>query len=323
MKHVFIVNPISGQKDAGRAIVPNIIEKAKEHGLDYSIELTREPGHATRLAAEYAEKGGPVRLYAVGGDGTLNQVIQGAYPYANAQVASIPMGSGNDFVRNFGTPQDFLNLDTQIQGSPVLLDLMQVDKGVCMAITSTGLDAEVAYNIPKYRRLPMMGGTAAYNISVVERVLNKLGKSLRITIDGQVHSGVYLIATVCNGQTYGGGYRAAPMAKLDDGLLDVVFVRKVSRLKIAQIIGKYKKGQHWDFENNRLIPSFQNLMEYHRGQEIEIVPEGPEAFILNVDGECGPAKRLYAKAMPAAFWFVLPSTFKGRANLPALSVPAP
>lgn len=116
--------------------------------------------------------------------------------------------------------------------------------------------------------------------------------------------GYFLIVAVCNGQTYGGGYRAAPGASLEDGVLDVVLVKKISRLLIAKIIGKYKRGEH--MSEGEIIPEFRDMMLFRRAHEVIIAPTGKEPFILNVDGECGPAPRLYAKVLPAAVRFVLP-----------------
>ncbi|MFV0412592.1 MAG: diacylglycerol/lipid kinase family protein [Oscillospiraceae bacterium] len=301
MKHIFIVNPISGKNDAGKTMVPAIIEAAAARALSYEIEITREPKHATRLAAQYAENGGPVRLYAVGGDGTLNEVMAGAYPYKNAAVAAVPVGSGNDYVRNFGVAEDFLNIAQLLEGRAIPVDLMKVDHGISLAITSVGLDADVAYGIPKYRRVPALGGSMAYNASIIENLLKPIGKRVRITIDGRATEGTYLIATVCNGQTYGGGYRAAPEADLQDGVLDIILVKKISRLSIAGIIGKYKQGKH--FSGGKIIPSLQNMIEHFTGHEVDITPLDKKGFILNEDGECGPAPRLHAKVMPlAAAW---------------------
>lgn len=313
MRHVFIINPVSGKKDAAGALTPAINAAAGACGIQAELAYTEAPKHATRLAKEFARGGEPVRLYAVGGDGTLNEIFNGAHPYKNAQVASIPCGSGNDFVRSYGEVEDFLDLEAQIRGVAVTIDLIQTDSGVCAAITSTGLDAEVAYNIPKYRRIPLLGGTMAYNISILEKLLGPLGKQLRVTIDGHTFEDKLLIATVCNGQTYGGGYRAAPMARLDDGVLDVIFVKKISRLLIASVIGKYKNGRHW--VDGALDPKLAGMFSYHRAREVVITPTGSEPFILNVDGECGPARRLYAKVMPAAANFVLPAPLAQKAGL--------
>lgn len=304
MKHVFIVNPVSGKADASLYLVPKLIEAATRAGVAYTIELTRYHQHAVELARQYSESGEPVRLYACGGDGTLNEVLRGAYPYENAEVSSVPCGSGNDFVRNFGVPDDFLNLENNIAGTAVPIDLIAVNGGISAAICSVGIDSEVAYGIPKYRRLPLCGGQMAYNISIVERLLRPIGRALRITADGEVLQGNYLITTVCNGATYGGGYQAAPMSDLQDGMLDIIIVKKISRLRIAGVLAKYKNGAH--FQNGQVVPEFTDLMAYRRVRSICVQPVDGKDMIVNIDGECGPAPELRAQVLPMAARFVLP-----------------
>ena len=158
MRHVFIVNPVSGKADASGTLVPQIIDAAKKLGADYEILLTEYPGHAVELAAEQAEAGEEVRLYACGGDGTFNEVLRGVRGRANAAVGCIPCGSGNDFVRNFGGREPFLDLERMMRGPAVNIDLIQTEKGIATTICSAGLDAQVAYGIPKFRRLPFCGG---------------------------------------------------------------------------------------------------------------------------------------------------------------------
>ncbi len=80
MKHVFIVNPVSGKADASLYLVPRLIDAAAGAGVDYAVELTQQPGHAAEIARQYGDDGGPVRLYACGGDGTLNEVFTGRIP---------------------------------------------------------------------------------------------------------------------------------------------------------------------------------------------------------------------------------------------------
>lgn len=305
MRHIFIINPVSGKKDAALSLIPKIKKAADALSLHAEIVETKFSKHAKELAQLYAHSGEKVRLYAVGGDGTLNEVFSGAYPYKNADVACIPCGSGNDFIRNFGTREDFLDIPAQMLGTTQPIDLIQSQNGITLAITSTGLDAEVAYNIPKYRRIPLLGGSVAYNVSILEKLLRPLGKDLRIVLDGQETQGKYLIATVCNGGFYGGGYFAAPMAKMNDGLLDIILVKKISRLLIASIIKAYKNGQH--YAEGAVLPKFENFITHRRAKEVIIQPAGKQEFILNEDGECGPAPRLYAKVMPLAGQFALPS----------------
>lgn len=303
MKHIFIINPVSGKKEEKSTVVRAIEQAANELKVEYEIVYTKAPKHAIEIAENFGKTGLPIRLYAVGGDGTLNEVMHGAYSYKNTQVASIPVGSGNDFIRNFGTAQEFLDIKNQIQGSAIEIDLMRVNQEVSLAIACTGLDAEVAHNIPKYRRF---GGTMAYTLSIIEKVLHKLGRELKVWVDGQLVEKEYLIATVCNGGYYGGGYWAAPMSSLTDGVLDVVLVNKIGRLRIAQIIGKYKKGAH--YQNGDILPEFKDVIEYRRGKKITVEPTDGKKILIIMDGEAAAVDKMEIEVMHLAGRFSLPKT---------------
>lgn len=305
MKHVFIVNPVSGQADASGTLVPRIIAAAAGLGVEYSIELTQYHRHAVELARKAAETaGGPVRLYACGGDGTFGQVLQGAWQVPGAEVACVPCGSGNDFIRNYGTRQDFLDLPALISGSAVPIDLIQTPFGVSAAICSAGLDAQVAYGIPKFRRVPLCGGSMAYNLSILECLCGHLSHHLRIEIDGRMWEEHCLLAAICNGSTYGGGYCAAPEAVLDDGLLDILVVRRISRLKIARVLGIYQKGRH--IQDGRVVPGLEGIILYCRARSVRITPLDGRPLVVNLDGECAPQAGLEAHVLPLAGRIVLP-----------------
>ena len=195
-------------------------------------------------------------------------------------------------MRNFGAAEDFLSLADNIAGTAVPVDLVAANGGVSAAICSVGLDSEVAYSIPKYRRLPLCGGQMAYNISIVERLLQPMGHRLRITVDDDVLEGDYLIATVCNGVAYGGGFRAAPMADLQDGVLDVIMVKKMSRMRIAGVLSKYKNGLH--YQNGRGVPELSDVLEYRRAQKVLIEPMDGKAVIKYIGGVSSPGQPISA-----------------------------
>lgn len=304
VRHVFIINPVSGKEDASKFLVPKIQSAVQKLGLESAIELTKAKGHAAQLAEEYA-RGGSVRLYACGGDGTLNEVFAGVYlSGTGAEIASVPCGSGNDYVRTFGMPSDFLDLRDNILGTAVPVDLIDTGCGICAALCSVGIDAEVAYNIPKYRRVPLCGGQMAYNISIVERLLRPIGRRLRVEIDDERFEDDYLIAAVCNGKTYGGGYMASPEADVSDGKLEVVLVKKISRLRIAGVLKIYKEGRH--IQNGEVIESLRDVMIYRCARSVRIRPSDGGSVIANIDGECGPAPELCAHVLPQTARFVVP-----------------
>ena len=122
MKHIFLINPAAGKKGNAESIIrPQIEDYCGKAGLDYEIYVTKCQGDAQNYCREHAKSGEALRFYACGGDGTLYEVVNGAYGYPNCEVAVIPLGSGNDFVRLFGTKEQFCNVEAQVTGIPLSL----------------------------------------------------------------------------------------------------------------------------------------------------------------------------------------------------------
>lgn len=304
MKHIFIVNPVAGRKNTGKNLVPGIIRTASALGLDYEVVLTEAPGHGAALAETYAQVEKEVRLYACGGDGTFHEVVQGAWAYPGASIGCIPCGSGNDFVRNFTHQEDFLDIGAMIQGRAVELDLVKTPEGYSTSSCSVGLDAQVAMGIDKWRHVPGCGGSAAYILSAAQEIMGKLGLKLRIAIDEDTLEGEYLMAAICNGKAYGGGFMAAPPARLDDGLMDVLLVKKISRLQIAGVIGAYREGRH--MEKDAVAEKYKNIITYVKAKRVEISAMPGESFAVNVDGETFLRDTMTAEICPKAARIILP-----------------
>lgn len=153
-----------------------------------------------------AESGLPVRLYAVGGDGTLNEVAAGAAGFENAAVGVFPCGSGNDFIRAIGTADDFLDIGRQLCAPVRLIDRINTGKQQALNVCSMGLDAEVAYHMNDFKKWPFVSGSMAYNLSLVKCLLIKMGCDLTVTIDGgKTYTGRFLFALAANGRWYGRG----------------------------------------------------------------------------------------------------------------------
>ncbi len=318
MKTIFIVNPAAGEHDSSDAFARALAQAAQTVGLsraDYAITRTTHAGHAKVLAEGYARAGDPVRLFAVGGDGTFHEVLQGAYRYKNAAVGCIPYGSGNDFLRNYGSREAFLDLADQLQGGERDIDLLETDFGVGASICSAGLDAQIAHDIPRFRRLPWCGGTTAYRLSILRNLLRPLGRTLRLTLDGETITLPCLLTAICNGGYYGGGFRAAPDCSLEDGLLDVVFVRKVGLARIARVLPQYQKGLH--MQDGQVIPALRDVIDFRRCRSVtlELADSKSKPLVITVDGECHAVRSLTVRVLPRAGRIVLPG--KLFAQLPA------
>lgn len=308
MKYYFIINPVAGKENVTAERTPEIYRAAKACGIpeeDITIWLTEYRGHAVELAQKAAQSGEPVNLYAVGGDGTFNEVVRGAMDYPNAAVGLLPYGSGNDFLRNFGTKEEFRDVQAQLQGSPISIDLIETSRGYAAEICSAGLDAKVAYGIPKFRRLPFCHSEMAYKLSIVQCLMGKRNTKLLIDIDGKTIQRDCLMVAVCNGCSYGGGFLAAPESRLDDGVLDVMVVRNLPLLKIAKALPLYQSGRH--FKNGAIIPELQDVVEYFPARQVSIRTCDPaDKVVVNVDGECEKNDFLSAKIVPLAARIILP-----------------
>ena len=307
MRHVFILNPVAGKNQSALALQSAIESYFAEHpNEEYSIRLTDGVGSATAIAQEECARG-PVRLYACGGDGTLQETAAGI-PVASADVelTVVPCGSGNDFVRTFGGKDAFLDLPNLIEGVAVPVDAVDCGNLISLNIASIGLDGSVGYKMQKYKMWPGVSGSMAYNIAVLDVFCHPVGADMDIIIDtpdGEIHrQGKYLMTLAANGRFYGGGYQGAPTAVTDDGLLEFVLVRKVPLVRIPFVIGKYKAGAHEGVD----------CIETIRGTAMSVKAAKP--MICTIDGECLETDAIRFSVIPGAYRFVLPSSVAGKAR---------
>ncbi len=302
LKHVFIINPKAGKTNAGQTLPPLIRAAQKKLGVDVEIVQTQHRGHAIELAGKYAQAG-PVRLYACGGDGTLNEVLCGAYEHPGVEVGHIPCGSGNDMIRNYGKAAEFLNIENMMIGAAHTIDLLRVNGRVAASICAAGLDAKVAYNIPKFRRIPFCGGSTAYTLAVVKCLLGKQGYHMTVESETGKFEGNYLLTAIGNGSYYGGGYCSLPGAKTDDGLLNVVLVNKIPLLRIAKVLGRYKAGTHFTPQGT-VAPDLADIVTSFATKKITIKCDSE--FYYTIDGECEPSRHITVEILPGAAQFILP-----------------
>ena len=225
MRHVFIVNPAAGKKRGALELLPRIHAAfaGAEEGA-YAIRVTRGAGDATAIAREECAGEGPVRLYACGGDGTLTETATGAAGCPRAQIAAVPCGSANDYVRSYGGTAAFLDIPAQVHGRAVPVDAVDCGDRVSMNSASMGMDAAVAQKMVRYKNLPLVSGPMSYNLAIADVFCHRIGVDLHVvmdTPDGPVERrGRYFFALAACARFYGGGYCGAPGALVDDGLLD-------------------------------------------------------------------------------------------------------
>ena len=282
MTHLFIINPAAGSRDRTKHYRKCIEDICGSRGLRYRIEISGAPGECTRIAREAAESGESYRIYACGGDGTLNEVVAGAAGYDNVSVTCYRGGSGNDFVKLFSDPDAFQNLERLLDCREVEFDLMRCNGDICLNICSVGLDARIGTDVSHYKRLPLLSGFRAYAVSTVVNVIRGISEHYVVKIGDEVIDGKQTMICACNGRYYGGGFNPVPTADPCDGIMDVLVVKHVSRLQVPAVVGKYKDGRYKE------LPK---LVKHYRTKELTILCDKPTP--INLDGELRTASEVH------------------------------
>ncbi|MEG0296483.1 MAG: YegS/Rv2252/BmrU family lipid kinase [Clostridium sp.] len=302
-KHYFIVNPLAGKKDRTSEIQDKVesffkIYKEKQ----YEIYVTKSKCDATRFVKEecYKNPNHSLYFYSCGGDGTLNEVVNGAANYDNAIVSVIPYGSGNDFVRNFKDDVDFFDMDSILNGEVIDVDLIKVLDRYSVNICNVGFDAKVAHNMNMFKKLPLVSGEFSYNLSVLYCLLNTLSSKFKITLDDdKVFEDDFLLSAIANGKCYGGGYKGVPLAEISDGYIDICAIRTVSRFKLLSLLNLYKEGKHVGNEE------VKKYVIYEKCKKVKI--ESEKYFTICIDGETYIDKSVEFNICEKKIKFLLPS----------------
>ena len=269
--------------------------------------MSQYAGHGSSLVRSAAEAGQPLRVYACGGDGTLNEVVCGAVGYPNVAVTHFPGGSGNDFVKLFDDPAAFGDLTRLLDCEEAQFDLMQCrtqagqPPAYALNVLSIGVDARIGTSIHKYKRLPFITGSGAYLVSTLVNVIKGIHQHYTIELGGMVLDGRKTLIYVANGRYYGGGFHPIPDADPADGYLDVLIVDAVSRFRAAAVIGDYKNG---------LYAKHPDLIHRYRCKEITIHCDGPSE--INLDGELLFGQDVTFSLAPEKLRFFYPSRLSWR-----------
>ena len=304
-QHLFIINPKAGSKDR-YAKMSDTIRNLAVDGTTF-IEKTDYPGHATEIVLDYLSRSSDfLRIYSCGGDGTLSEVVSGvcASENKNCAIGVVPIGSGNDFIKNFSdfTKNDFLDLGKMTEGDCVSTDVIKVSdeekSAVSINIVSAGFDAAAAKGMSKFKRIPLIR-KFAYELSVVECIFTKRKHRFKLIADGvEVENGTndYLFALAANGTYYGGGYKASPLSKLDDGYMDFIRIKTVGLVRFLKLVGIYHDGKH--------LP-IKDVVSWQKCKKLEIIRDG--YIDMNLDGEIIPMKNPTVEIIDDAVKVILPT----------------
>jgi len=299
VKHYFVINPVAG-KGLKSNFAKDIVEPAcRAKGVDYEIYFTKAPGDGIQFVRETAANGEPARFYACGGDGTLYEVVNGAYGYKNAQVAVVPLGSGNDWTRLFGDFDMYLDIESQIDGTPIQIDCIKAGDEIAINQASMGFDADACAVQGQMKKLPGVAGHLSYFLGGLYCMFTKVKNDYDVTLDGKKIDGPFIFVVGANSRWYGSGIQVAPFAMVDDHMLDVVAMKR----KTPWIV--MFKVMMFDWQNNATHVHHRDC-EYLRGKKLVIHDNKMKNNHTNIDGECHRTNDIVIELIENGLTFNIP-----------------
>jgi len=303
-QYYFIINPAAGKGTMQSTLIQQI--RTVLPAGQYHIYATTGPGDGERYTAALAEQAiaenRTITVFACGGDGTFFEVVNGAK--GRIPVGIIPCGSGNDFAKNIVSDNNCLfDIQAQVDGKIQTVDLIRCNDRLISNACNVGFDADVAYNMTRFKHLPFVSGKLAYILSIVYCLTHQMSYPLTIQIDEETPvQDSFLFTAIANSQIYGGSFKGAPLASIQDGLIDVCMVHKLSLLQIARFIGSFQKGTYLDKK------AIMQVAEYRKCRKLHITSEVP--ICVAFDGDIVHIDELDIEIMPNALQLIVPQGAK-------------
>ena len=313
MKHLIIFNPGSGANQNKANDFEKYVNDSFA-GLDYEIYKTEGPRAVIGFLKNYFKKNtkDTVRVYACGGDGTVHEVVNGLVGVDNAELAILPIGTGNDFVKTYGVTNDniaaYRSFKPLINGKASPIDVSKLsgpsikEPLYSVNVINFGFDAIVGARGNYYKEFgfpkKVKAGTNPYDYALKNDAM-KYGRfnDIEVYADGEkLNEKQMLLATLAQGQWVGGQFKCAPKSDNTDGLIDVCVLKTMTFLGLGMIIGTYTKGKHLDKPRKKIV--------YRQAKQIKMV--APKEFDVCVDGEMIKGNNFVVEVCPKAIKLVPP-----------------
>ncbi|MCL2841682.1 MAG: hypothetical protein FWE05_13035 [Defluviitaleaceae bacterium] len=306
MKHLFIVNPISFAKESEMySVIRDIsayFDTTKD--VEHFVYVSRYPRDAVSVVKKCIHNANDaVRVYAVGGDGILFDCLNGMIKFPHAELAIIPYGTANDFMRSFGedVTHIFRNIEKQVKADTITTDVIHIGSKFALSFCAAGIEAAAVLRYYEIcRRYPHFARSHVKSIYVMTAFLALLDEYVtfqeyEITIDGINYDGQYSSINIANSACYGGNKTPAPMAHPADGFLDIILTISTNRWRLMNVLMDYTNGKYY---------KHPKIFKHVRGKAISVRSKAP--LQLDTDGESYFDTSLDARIKPNAVKIVAP-----------------
>jgi YegS/Rv2252/BmrU family lipid kinase len=285
LEHIILVNPIAGKKN-GEKYGIRIQKLLAKNNITSSIHVSKHAEHLTVLAKEFSLKN-KCRFYSVGGDGTLNEIMQGIIG-TDSEIVVTACGTGNDFVKSISKYKSMRKIISNSINSPsTYIDVMKLNNNkYCINILSAGFDAMVGKNVDKFRWLPAVSGTVKYNLSILYTLFQNRNFKFKVRLNDKIIKQNFTLIAISNGKFYGGGICPSPEAIVNDGMLDICMIDSTTQLTKIMLLPKYKTSKHM----------YLKQVKMEKTNKIVIVSN--KTFPVNIDGEIFYTNKLRCEVIP-------------------------
>lgn len=268
-----IYNPTSG-RETFKANLADVLIQLENNGYIASAHATTRAGDATKAAHAACETGFDL-IIAVGGDGTVNEVLNGVADFEERPVIGIiPMGTVNDFASALYIDNEIeAAVDTIVGGQTMFIDIGKMNNKYFMNIAGGGKITAVSYEAPS--KLKAVIGTLAYYVKGIELLPQMTSTNIRLEYDEHVFEGEVMLFLIGLTNSIGGFDKLVPDAKFNDGKFSLLFVEKVSILELGRIMTMASRGEHLNHEK----------VHYAKASDIRV--SSYDDVQLNLDGEFG------------------------------------
>lgn len=282
-----VVNPAAGGGRTERRL-SELLRIFRSSGARVDIARTPGPGEATRLAREAVEEG-YARVIAIGGDGTVHEIVNGLVG-SDVELGVVPLGSANDFAASLGIHEWKSAARLAATGAARRIDAAMANERAFANCAGVGVDAAGARVVARHKRLV---GPLGYLTAAVRTLATYRPQRIQVELDGERIDGRHLLVVAANGERFANGMRIAPGALVDDGLLDVCVIGDTSLPESIALLARVYRGAHVGQPKVRMLRARRLVIEQER------------ALPVQLDGELTSADRLEVRCLPGGLSVVL------------------